>query len=461
MRLSEAVTECAAQGYMLRLASDTADKTLSAEQLFYGLLMLSKCAEPPISNAGFRTEGDAVAAEVTAIIDDIDVAAEKLKAAMEAPNDTVVNADQYIEKAAEIADLDGKSEIDALSLLMAFKQEPTQAIKALYKSPPKPPPADDKGQDYMTASQYQKLINMAQYVQRELDILAESQHQPATLNQKKAVTKKWLAGFAIAVLATFVTPSLLILLLGFIIDPKAPFLIIGLIIDPQTPLAFGFKVLIVLLGAILLINCIRLLISIYSKGFGLFFFLLGSISLLFAGYWYINTVIEQNIMGRILLCAVSLYVVISQRSAFLKLEDNKDSLDTITGLIIWRYVTTKLALPLLVFAVFFIPGLTMITWIEKILYIAGYLYFWHTIYQAIQLKLTSAQQSDARKGYKIFKFLSDQFVMLFLPGLAFYLHWIFVWFPMQTGTIVLLSMYGSLWLITTIAQIKGIREDKI
>ncbi len=487
MELSKAVTECVVQGHMMRLGAGRKEETLYVEYLFYGLLMLANCEKPPISNAGFKAAGDEIKATLSLRISSLEAAAETLRQAAQGTAGAFVIAEPYLQRAADIAAVNGKSEIDPASLFNAIMQKTTPVIEGVLDRrlepnlqgvvnptpgpkppapPPVPPPAVPGPQEAgnppeeLTVSQIVRFMDMMVAMQggkqRPLKPGSNERQRPGGRGAARGQVK----GTLIYLIFTAIVPFAIFYLINQFT---------GFIASPQTPMMIFVRNALLLTWCMMLMMGVNRLVSMRLKGFGQFLSIMTWCALtagIFLSYGYAFG--EVDIWRRIVLHLLLLFQLITGRAAFMRVEDTGEvfttgmlfqNLTSTRGIAIWRHLTTQLIPPLLVFAVFHIFELTAPLWLEKTLYIIGFLYAWGTSQMLWHIAAVKSPLAQKRKVFPAV--IEIQHTMLLLPALALYLHWLFAWFPMQTWVIVVLGIYGVIWLLLTITITMMIKKGDL
>jgi hypothetical protein len=230
------------------------------------------------------------------------------------------------------------------------------------------------------------------------------------------------------------------------------------------------KLLILFAGAILLANGITSLIGRRFKSFQVF-----AATCFYVLFIITASMIAANIFGRdepwlILKILVTIYGLASLGVSVAKLKpapgQAMPSLSTAMlkvqgtpGAIFFSYGLRSLMIPGLVAAVLWIGNLQVNSVFHAIFSIYAFLWICETIRVMIMcwgMKFNNFYGS--RKGKKLQEFMQTQYGLLLLPSIGLFLMWYFNWFPMPVWVIVLYSIYGFIWLMSTIALIQALRK---
>lgn len=131
MELTKSAEEMIVNAQMLRISANQ-HKSLCAEHLFYGLLVLSRYLDPPMNKPQYEKEGAAVRDLLTQRVRSIESAAYQLKLDAAKAGVSFADAAPFVGRASEIAENAGKPAIDAVSFAAAILEKPTQAIASLF-----------------------------------------------------------------------------------------------------------------------------------------------------------------------------------------------------------------------------------------------------------------------------------------------------------------------------------------
>ncbi|MEA5060794.1 MAG: hypothetical protein VB049_12320 [Candidatus Pelethousia sp.] len=494
MELSKGANECLVQAHMLRMSADRG-APLCAEHLFYGLLLLAKYLDPPLNNPEFREEGEAVRMLLGERTASIASAAWQLEQDAKESGRSFAEAARFIRRATEIAENAGSQEIDAVCFAKAILESPTPAIRGLLgvfhpqhaqgdarypatrpAATPPVSPADaasscEEADGSLTASQFGAMLAMLAALEDGQYESLKSGANPQKNKKEKRRTKMGLftyrGGTVAAAIQYFLFGSIIPFLFLFGLD-----VLTGAITSPSSSflslLIYGF----IMLWFFYLVRGVNKLIGLGSKPLGHFFDILADCLLLFglarAGMLAYG-IADVPTWLRIGLCIGALLILSVGGALFSHLSDQGDAAKTkilfqdvegTPGMIFFRALTKELLLPVLLVSIFWIFRMPVPLWLEKACWIVGFLWVWNvifTMWTCMALRYKSTRRKH--KGQVLVRFLGSEHILLLLPALGLYLHWLFGWFPMKTWVLVLCGIYGLLWLVLSIANWIQIKED--
>lgn len=226
---------------------------------------------------------------------------------------------------------------------------------------------------------------------------------------------------------------------------------------------------ILLTGAVHIVQGVISLIGRRFKAFEVF-----SITCLYLLFVYILTMIIANAAGRDepqifvkLAAAIYGFFLLAMQITNLAPAPGQQNLPSLStamlkvrgtpGAIFFSYALRSLLVPGLVAVVIWVGNLNINHIFHAIFSIYCFLWACETVRVMIQcwgFYYTSRYQ----KGKRYQEFVSAEYNILFLPLLGLFLMWYFGCFPMATWVIVVYSIYGFIWFITTIGLAAAVRK---
>ncbi|MDR3260961.1 MAG: hypothetical protein LBT78_03915 [Tannerella sp.] len=141
----------------------------------------------------------------------------------------------------------------------------------------------------------------------------------------------------------------------------------------------------------------------------------------------------------------------------LKMGSSMFRLSGTTGAMYGSFFLRSLILPLLVVGTIWSFGLSVNAFWRAAFFIWGFVWIYDCILTMFRCNLVRYNKPNLsysdRKKKRLLQFLSNEWILFFLPLFGLFLMWYFNWFPMQTWVVVLYIVYGVLWLFVTIALI--------
>ena len=496
MKLTKAAEACISQAHMHRMSAGI-HENLCVEHVFFGLLAMARYLDPPYSKPEYVEEGKAVRAVLTPKVRSIESASWQLRKYAKDPNAGYVDASAAIGRAAEMAENAG-SDLTAAILAKAVLESPTPVILAVYAvldpecaredakyqtakpingqsrpalEPKQQPARKSKEDNGPTASQLGALLALLAALENEqhntLKQGANKQKGPKVKRRTRLGLFTYRGGTVAAFLQYFLFGSLVPFALLFVLKYYT-----GTLTEPATPFV-GFLVnAFIVLWVFYLARGVNKLMGLIGKAFGHFLDLISDCLLLLglseaARLSYMLP--ETPSWMRVIVCVGSLVILLIGLALYRHLTDQGDVTKTkimfqdvegTPGMIFFRFLTKELIFPLTVFTVFWIFRIALSPWAEKVFYIYAFFFVWNVIlvmWNCWALRFKSSYRRH--RGHILVRFLGSQHIFLLLPGLTLYLHWLFKWFPIRTWVIVLYGIYGLVWLIMSIANLKQIKED--
>jgi hypothetical protein len=496
MELTKAAEACITQAHMLRIGAGV-HENLCVEHVFFGLLAMARYLDPPLNQPEYREEGRAVRAVLSEHVRSIACASEYLKNDAKHPKTEYADAAAVIGRATEMAEHSGGS-LTAAIFARAVLESTTPGVRAAcdafdsacagedakYRDPapkeaaPEPAnraqkPAVPKSEDSggPTTSQLGALLAL-------LAMMEDEQHDSLKQSAKK---KKGAKGGGRTKLGLFTyrggvaSAAIQYFLFGIMI-PFAALCALeyftGAVTGAPTPFT-GFLInAFIVLWLFYLVRGVNQLLGLIGKAFGHFLDLAADCLLLFGlaeaaklAYGLFATPVWM----RVVICIGSLLVLLVGAAMYQHLSDQGDTTKTkimfqnvegTPGMIFFRFLTKELIFPALLFSAFWIFSIGVPAWLEKTLYIYGFLWAWNIVFNMWGCMALRYKASRRRhKGQVLVRFLGSVHTLLLLPGMVLYLHWLFRWFPMKTWVVVLMGVYGLLFLIISIVNLKQIKEE--
>ncbi len=494
MVLTKTAEACISQAHMQRMSAGI-HENLCVEHVFFGLLAMARYLDPPCNKPEYTEEGKAVRAVLAPKVRSIESASWQLRKYAKDPKAGYVDASAVIGRAAEMAENAG-SDLTAAILAKAVLESPTPAILAVcgvldpeyaredakYQTskpvnvkpipePEKQPAQTPKEDNGPTASQFGALLALLAALENEqhntLKQGAHRQNEPKVKRRTKLGLFTYRGGTVAAFLQYF--------LFGILVPLAALFALeyfTGAVSAAATPFV-GFLVnAFIVLWVFYLARGANKLAGLISKALGHFLDLISDCLLLLGlaeAAKLAYALPETPAWMRVVMCVGSLLTLLVGAALYRHLTDQGDAAKTkimfqnvegTPGMIFFRFLTKELIFPLVVFAVFWIFRIGVPPWAEKVFSLYAFFWVWYVImilWNCLALRYKSSRRRH--RGQVPVRFLGSQHIFLLLPGFILYLHWLFQLFPMRTWVIVLYGIYGLLWLVMSLANLKQIKED--
>ena len=496
MKLTRAAEACITQAHLQRINAGI-HENLCVEHVFFGLLTLARYLDPPLNKPEYQTEAKVLRELLSLHVRSIECASNRLKENTKNLNTGYSDAANVIGRATEIAENAGsdltpeilakavlenttpaiREACEAIDLNCAIKdaQYQQQAPESNKPSHPnktnKTSEQKHKGDRGPTTSQFDAFFAL-------LASMEDEQHDTLIQGVKKQKgqkvrrrTKIGLFTYRGGTAAAFIQYFLLGLLIPFIALLALEYFT-GVVSTAPTPLIGFFINASITLWVFYIIKGINKLLGLISKAFGHFLDIVADCLLLLglaegARLAYALTGIPMWI--RVVVSICSLLILLIGAVLYQHLTDQGDttrtkimfqSVEGTPDMIFFRFLTKELIFPLLLACVFWTFRINAPLWMEKTLWICVFLWGWNILFNmwgcaALRYKASSRK----RRGQVPVRFIGSLHIMLLLPGLIVFLHWLFSWFPMKTWVVVLLSIYGVFFLIVSILNLKQIKED--
>lgn len=496
MELTKAAEACITQAHMQRISAG-GQENLCVEHVFFGILALASSLDEPLNDAAYRKEGKAVRDLLSGSVRSVACALSYLKNDARHPKTEYADASAIIGRAAEMAehaDCDLTAEFLAKAILESksaaviaaceaydpalaqedakYREAPSRSVQAEQKEPPRDAaPSESKEESGPTTSQLGALLAL-------LAMLEDEQHESLkqSVGKRKApgVKRRTKLGlftyrggpvsaaiqyFLFGVAVPFAALWVLERFTGAVTAAPVPF--VGLVVN-----AF------IVLWMFYLVRGVNALLGLIGKAFGHFLDLISDCLLLFGlfeaaklAYGIPETPLwMRGIIGigslLVLLIGAALYPHLSDQGETTKTKIMFQNMEGTPGMIFFRFLTREMIFPFALFSVFWIFSIRVPLWLEKTLYIYGFLWVWNIVFNMWGcIALRDKASKRRRRGRVLVRFLGSVHTLLLLPGIVFYLHWLFHWFPMRTWVVVLMCVYGVLFLILSAANLKQIKED--
>ena len=500
MELTKAAEACISQAHIQRLSAEQHEE-LCVEHIFFALLALARYLDPPFNKPEYMEEGKAVRAFLSPSVRSIESASWELRKTARNPYAGYVDAAAVIGRAAEMAENEG-SNLTALLLAKAVMESPTPTMRAVCDFfAPEYAREDER---YRTEDDRNRAAQMAEDLQREFEKLRSESEKPAPQQKEDSDHTLSQLGALLAMLAaledkeheslrqsvrqknkrntpnrprikrrtkigfiTFRGGAAAAFIQYFLYGLAIPLLILyaierltGAVTTPPTPLVGLLIGAFMVFSAFNLVRGVNKLLGAASKALGHTLDLISDCLLLYglaqcARYAY--SLPEMPVWLRVIVCVGSLLVLLVGSAMFKYLADQGDvtktkimfqNVEGTPGMIFFRFLTKTLVLPALVASVFWIFRISAPVWLEKTLWILGFLWAFNILTAMWTCMALRFKASTRRhRGEKLVGFLGALHLFWGVPALVLFLHWLFAWFPMKTWVIVALSVWGFFTLI--------------
>ncbi len=496
MKLTQAAEACIAQAHMQRISAGT-HENLCVEHVFFGLLALARYLDPPYDKPEFTEEGKLVRAVLAPKVRSIESASWQLRKDAKDPNVGYVDASATIGRAAEMAENVG-GDLSAAILAKAVLESPTPVIlaacgaydpdcvredekyheaKLAYAEPT--PNREPKKQFVQkseenngpTASQLGALLALLAALEDEQHNTLKQGVNRAKIPKAKRRTKLGIFTYRGGTVAAFIQ----YFLFGILIPFAALFVLeffTGIVTAATMPFVAFLVNAFVVVWMFYLVRGVNKLIGLFGKALGHFLDLVSDCLLLLGlsrAVLLAYALYETPVWMRVVVCVGSLLILLIGVALYQHLTDQRDvtktkimfqNVEGTPSMIFFRFLTKELIFPLIVFSIFWIFRIPVASWIEKAFYLFAFFWVWNVImifWSCLALRYKSSRRRH--RGEVLVRFLGAQHISLLLPVLVLYLHWLFQWFPMRTWVIVLYGIYGLIWIVASIANLKQIKAD--
>lgn len=480
MNLSRGAQEAIRQAQKMRL--ETGADNLCAEHIFYGLLRTACYLEEPLNDPEYLWEVKELRSFLEENMGNLESTIHQLKREAIENRANFKDAAPLLGRAAELA---SKGEVGTMELARAALESSTPIIAALRwaredspmkederyrKNAPEKHVISEEDNTKKAGKQENGGATPSQILALLLLLAASNERQKSGLLQNagkrnRNIRRKTKLGFFTYRGGT-VAAAVQYFLFGFLI----PFAVLaglematGAVSEPATPLAAFLIDTFIILWGFYLFRGAALLLGLISNAFGLFLQILSDLALIAAltlsvqDAWNMPEVptwlriVSCVSTLIILLIGVKLYEFLKSEGDITKTRINLGNVTGTPGKIFFKTLTKEMIYPLLIFAVIWISRREQPLWAQRCYWIAGFLWIWNVFHIMNSCLVLRNQESRRRhKGRRLAKFMLNAHVLLIIPELVLFLHWLFGWFPMKIWVIVLLSVYTTFALLSSL-----------
>ncbi len=469
MELTKNVQDCIAQAHAIRIKNGNYE-SLCVEHLFISVLEFARYLEIPFNKPKYIEEGKEVRRFMEKKIKSIESAYKFVCKTVEKNDVTFESASSVMGRATEMAE-NRNGRLTVQLLAEAILESPTETVLQACKSVipeyckvdekynstnENKVAAQEKKEDKLTDSQIGAILKyMAAMEDLKNDNLRQSLKKPKQKNKHiKQRTKIGLFTYRGGIVSAFIQ----YFLFGILVPTGLLYVLnhfTGVVSEiPNSTVGLLLYIFYCLWGFYIL-RGVCMLVGLWSKPFAEMLDIIVDVAFVFAlGTSVVKAydLPEYPTWIRIVV-SILVFIILAAGEGLFKLMNDEGNITETKimfrnfkgspSMIFFRYLTGNLKLAALIASIFWIGKITPPVWLEKTLWIVGFIWVWTLMISMWHCLVLRNNASKRRHiGERIVFFIFSLQTYLSIPALVVFLHWLFDWFPMKTWVIVLISIWG-------------------